>query len=129
MTATGSLVVSTGNCRPESRRTFSRTPLPTSVQGLAFGPPSVPNADPNAISLYLADAGLDNIEDGRVYEASVDGAGAGPQNQASQVDAGNDITTLIPNPVQDAVNQAAEDQTPRIACAGRSSIGPKFCTL
>lgn len=43
-------------------------PAPIAPQGLTFGPTSNPNDSPTALALYIADGGIDNGLDGRVYE-------------------------------------------------------------
>ena len=42
--------------------------VPQSPQGLSFGPTSDPDDDPAARSLYIADAMVDNFEDGMIFE-------------------------------------------------------------
>ncbi len=50
----------------------SFSPTPTSgMQGLTLAPSSNPNDDPQTLSLYIVDAGVDNAPDGRVYEAEL----------------------------------------------------------
>ncbi len=58
-------------------------PAPVAVQGLSFGPTSDLNDDPLALSLYIADGGIDNFEDGRVYEATFVPTVTIPANQTS----------------------------------------------
>jgi hypothetical protein len=73
------------------------SPLPRTAQGLAFAPTSNPNDAPGAMALYIADGGVDNQPDGRVYETLIAGAGLGSVNRPPQVDAGAGGITLIPN--------------------------------
>jgi len=49
------------------------SPEPISAQGLVFAPTSDPDDEPNALSLYIADAMEDNLPDGRVYETRIVG--------------------------------------------------------
>ena len=45
------------------------SPAPLEPQGLTFAPTSDTSDDPDALALYIADAMVDNFEDGRIYEA------------------------------------------------------------
>ncbi len=69
-------------------------PPPQSPQGLTFAPTSDPFDDPSSLSLYMADAGVDNYPDGSIYELVVSG-GQLPQNSAPLVETGGDSTILV----------------------------------
>lgn len=47
------------------------SPPPVSPQGLTFAPTSDSSDHSDAVSLYIADAGVDATADGRVYEATI----------------------------------------------------------
>ncbi|NUQ63491.1 MAG: IPT/TIG domain-containing protein [Pirellulales bacterium] len=50
------------------------SPRPKSPQGLTFGATSYPYDDPAAMSIYIADGGVDNQADGGIFEASIGSA-------------------------------------------------------
>ncbi|MDX1664620.1 MAG: PKD domain-containing protein [Candidatus Promineifilaceae bacterium] len=62
------------------------------MDGLAYAPSS---ADPDVMSLYIADRGVDEINDGKVYEVSLPSPISG--NDAPTVEAGNDQTITLPD--------------------------------
>lgn len=49
------------------------SPTPITPQGLAFGPTFDPHDEPGAMALYIADGGVDEEPDGRVYVATISG--------------------------------------------------------
>ncbi len=50
-------------------------PFSQSAQGLTFAPSSSTLDSPDVLSLYIADGGRDNFEDGRIYEARIGDGG------------------------------------------------------
>lgn len=65
------------------------------TDGLAYAPSST---DPGAFSLYIADRGEDEINDGKVYEISL--PGPTPGNDPPEVTAGNDEAITAPGSTQ-----------------------------
>lgn len=66
------------------------SPLPVAPQGLTFAPTSDPTDDPNAMSLYIVDAMVDNFADGRVFEARFTPESPGVQTSEVRIAAGSD---------------------------------------
>ena len=74
-------------------------PFPRTPQGLTFAPTSNPNDDPAALAIYIADAGVDNFPDGRVYEALIS-TGPPSTNLPPSVNAGGDQLLFLPDVAQ-----------------------------
>jgi hypothetical protein len=70
--------------------TNTQTNTPAHPKGLLLAPSSDPNDDPSVMSLYVADFGLDNVMDGRIYEINLNG----PSGQPPLFTTGNDIIDL-----------------------------------
>jgi hypothetical protein len=64
------------------------------LKGITFAPSSAPGDDPNIFHVYLADYGLDEVDDGRILEISL----ADSTNTPPQIDSG---PTATPNPAYD----------------------------
>jgi fibronectin type 3 domain-containing protein len=84
-------------------------PRPRAAQGLTFGPTSDPNDDPEAISLYIADGGVDNAADGRIYEARIGPAPTTPTTPTA--DAKRFDFGMWNSPVESGYTRVAENTT------------------
>jgi hypothetical protein len=78
------------------------------LKGITFAPSSYSGDDPGNMHIYLADYGVDQVNDGKLFEISINGPD--PANTPPQIDSGPTATPgLISNNETSQINVQASD--------------------